>query len=254
MFLHLLVCKKHPSDGVEAQSISQGSWKYHELLPRWDCSGPAPTFAPLNSIYSTPRVLSTMPEKTLFCCPDISCWKKFTSGSWQLKLIKLHHPKHLQTAHQENVTIFSTPQLVVPPHHHTFQGNNASVKYFDQFSHLVYGETIADSGSQSLPSPLLRMESYPSTDAPLSNSIAVQWKCATQGCPGMNEEINHYYPSVTSQVCRYILCRNKKNCVNKYNDNVLKEENTPVDFPGFKSWNSIQKLLERMPDDQALGE
>jgi hypothetical protein len=30
-FLQPVACKKSPGDGVEAQSISQVSWKYHEL-------------------------------------------------------------------------------------------------------------------------------------------------------------------------------------------------------------------------------
>ena len=39
-----------------------------------------------------------------------------------------------------------------------------------------------------------------------------------------------------------------------YNDNVLKEENTSLGFPSFKTRDGIQKLLASMPDDQALRE
>jgi len=49
------------------------SLKYRELIPTPDCSGPAPTFAPFYSEYSTPRMSSTMPEKTAFHCPEFSC-------------------------------------------------------------------------------------------------------------------------------------------------------------------------------------
>jgi len=42
------------------------------ILPQPGCSGPAPTFVPFYSVYSTPCVSSTMPEKTLSCCPEYS--------------------------------------------------------------------------------------------------------------------------------------------------------------------------------------
>ena len=38
------------------------------------------------------------------------------------------------------------------------------------------------------------------------------------------------------------------------NDNVLKEENTTLRFPSFQNRDGVQKLVVRMPDDQALGE
>jgi len=46
------------------------SLKYHELIPTPDSWGPAPTFVPFYSDYSTPRMSWTMPEKTPPRCPE----------------------------------------------------------------------------------------------------------------------------------------------------------------------------------------
>jgi len=46
----------------------------------------------------------------------------------------------------------------------------------------------------------------------------------------------------------------KKTGMETYYDNVVKEENTSLRFTSFKNGDGIQKLVARMPDDQALRE
>jgi len=121
-----------------------------------------------------------MPEKTPCRCPEFSCRKKFTSDSWQLKHIKLHHPEHLQVARQKNETIRSVPRRVEPAQHRECNANKDSVKDLDMFPYLEHIETIADSESQP-PPHLPQIEIYPGAGTPLIDYIAEPWERDAHG-------------------------------------------------------------------------
>ena len=130
-----------------------------------------------------------MPEKTPFSCPEFSCRKKFTSDSWRLKHIKLHHPEHLQVAHHWNLTISRAPRLVEPAQRCEFNINKDSVEDLDAFPYLEQVENLVDLESKQLPLPP-RTEIYPGVDIPLIDYISECWQRDTPGCFETNVQIN----------------------------------------------------------------
>jgi len=185
-FLQLLVCKEPPCDCVEAEWISEVSWKYrkHTLTP--GCSGPALSFVTFYSVYCTPRLLLTMPQKTPFHWPKFSCRKMSTSNSCRLQHLTLHPLEHLEVTHQKNLTIRSIPCHIEPAQPHEFNAKIDSVKDMHAFPYLKHLENIKDSESEPPPPHLLHSEPYPGTSAPLSNYLAEPWERDTQVCHETN--------------------------------------------------------------------
>jgi hypothetical protein len=70
----------------------------------------------------------------------------FISDSWQLQLIKLHYPEHLEVA--KNLTVRSAPRRVEPAHGREFNTNKHSVKDWDAFPYLEDIKNNADSEFQ----------------------------------------------------------------------------------------------------------
>ena len=128
-------------------------------------------FVLFTSVYSTPRVSSTVPEKTPFCCPEFACRQKFTPDSWRLKRIKSHNPQHLQIAYQKNLTICSAPRHVEPTQRCEINPTNDSVEDLDSVHYLEHVEYISDSESQPPPPTPPWKETYPGAGTLLSDSL-----------------------------------------------------------------------------------
>ena len=182
------------------------SLKLAELIHTPDCSGPAPPLVPFYIEFSTSHVLSTMPVKTPFGSPEFSCRKKFTSDSWGLKYLKLHHSEPLQVACQKNLTIRSPPWRVQPTQHHEFKANKDSVKDMDVVPKLKHLEHIDDLEYQPQPPFLRRTETYPGPGAPWSNYVAEPCEPDAKGCLETNLQNHFFYLFATCQEFKYTQC------------------------------------------------
>jgi hypothetical protein len=98
------------------------------------------------------------------------------------------------------------------------------------------------------------MKSYGGAGASQRNYIAERWEHDASVCLEMNLLNNSYYLFATHNDYKYIQCGIKKQGIMKYNDNVLKEENTTLHFPSFKNGDGNRKLRAIIPSNSSLSE
>jgi len=145
-----------------------------------------------------------MPVKPSFRCTKSSCPQEFTSDSWRLKHIKLHHPERLQVARQKNQTFRSAPRCVEPTQHHESNAIKDSVEDLDKFPYLEHLENFADTESLPTPLPPSWTETYPGAGAPLSEYISVTQERDAQGWLETNLHSNPYYPFPPREEYKYL--------------------------------------------------
>jgi len=133
-------------------------------------------------------------------------------------------------ARQRNLTIHSATRHVEPAQRHEFNRPKDSVEDWDTFDYVAHIENSTPSERQP-PPPLPRTEIDPGAGAPLIDHMAEPWERDAQGCLVTNFRNTPYYPFTPCEEYNYIQSGIKKQGINRYYDNVLKEESTALHFP-----------------------
>jgi hypothetical protein len=127
------------------------------------------------------------------------------------------------------------------------------VEDLDAFPYLDHVDNIPDSESLPLPPLLPQTETYPGSDGPLSEYLSEPWECGAHGCLETKLQNNPYYLFAMSDEYNHIQCGIKINGMMTYYENVLKEENTALRFPSFKTGDRVQLIVSTMQDTRDCG-